>query len=204
MRILAVTLVALAAGSASFADDKPGAWLEPGARVAGTLGLLYNVTGLDVYHERYHCLLTDYGLDPTVMIVVRGADQLENPSVVKLLQEIDTAVGKNTVKRLHAFVVVLDPSINDIVKDDAARYKLEKKLDAFAKDKLGKGTPMALCLCTEGQMDKFPLDKDVQVALVFYNNHRVALSKTFAKDQISDDEAMKTVKDGLGKILPAK
>jgi hypothetical protein len=179
-------------------------WPQPGSETPGALSYLYNVTGLELYRDRFHCLVTDYGLDPTIMVVIRGADQLENPAVQKMLQELDSTVNSNVVKRLHAFVVILDPSVKNVVKDDVPRYLLsKKKLATFAKDKLNGGERLPLCISTEEQMPNYPLDKDAVITIVFYKDHRVVESKTFDKD-LKEEDAINTVKDGAAKILPAK
>jgi hypothetical protein len=207
MRTLTFVLISFFCAAECFAEDKAPEWLNPKESTPGALTYLFNVTGLDAYRDRFHCLLTDYGLDPTVMVIVRGEDELESPAVVKLLQDLDAAVAKNTIKRLHAFVVVTDPSIKDIVKDDVPRYQLRRKVLEFAKDeknKLNGGVRVPIGLCTEGQMEKFPLDKDAAVTIVFYNNHTLGFSKTFSKDQLNEQEAAKTVKDGLAKVIATK
>jgi hypothetical protein len=207
MRMLAAVLLVLTSATACLAEDKVPSWLEPGQGTPGALTYLFNVTGLDSYHDRFHCLLTDYGLDPTIMVIVRGEEELESPAVVKLLQDVDAAVAKNTIKRLHAFVVVTDPSVKDIVKDDGPRYQLRKKVLTLVQDeknKLNKGLRVPIGLCTEGQMEKFPLEENIAVAIVFYNNHKVGLSRTFSKEQFNEEEAGKAVKEGLAKILSGK
>src|ERR1051326_163175 len=155
---------------------------------------------------RVRCLVTEYGLDPTVMVVVRGYDVLESPATVKLLQDLDAAVSKYFLKRLHAFVVVIDPEVKDVIKDDVPRYLLRKKIDSFARDeknKLNGSLRVPLCICSDEQMAKFPLDKDAALTLVFNKNHRVGLSKTLAKDA-KEEDVEAAVKEGVAKIVPTK
>jgi hypothetical protein len=185
----------------------PVVWPQVGAETPGTLSYLYNVTGLKEHRDKFHCLVTEYGLDPTIMVVVRGQETLESKAVGELLKKIDAQVTENYIRRLHAYVVVLDPSVRDVVKDDVPRYRLKKVIEAFVKDenrKLSNGDNVPFCICSRNYLKEFPIPDDAAVTIVFERNHRVQLSSAFEKDKLTEEDATKLLTDGVKKILPAK
>src|SRR5262245_42187528 len=60
---------------------------------------------------KYHCLVTEYDLDPVVMLFARGLHDSEG--FKELLTKLDAACSKYRVRRLRAFVVFLDDELTD-------------------------------------------------------------------------------------------
>jgi hypothetical protein len=207
-----IAALALIGAFASFlqADDKKPApkWPAAGAETPdGAMTYLFNVTGPEAYRDRFHCLVTEYALDPTVMILIQGVDTLENPGVLALLQQLDQAVTRNKLKRLHAFVVVLDPSLQDVVKQDVPRYRLKKKVDAVVKaetNKLGNGEKVPFCICTPNQLKDYRPAETAALTAVFTKNHIVVRSDVLSKDDLKEDKLTKLLADGLAELLPSK
>src|SRR5665213_3205629 len=91
--VLAVSSAALAAAEPAPAKTDAKLPNIPGAFHA------YNVTGK--YKGHYHSHISEYGLEPIVMIVTREAE-FSDP-LKSLLKKIDDAIAKNPAARLHAF-----------------------------------------------------------------------------------------------------
>src|SRR6266511_445780 len=86
----------------------------------------YNVTGKDQHRGTYHCLVSEHGLDPVVLVFVRGNEPTD--AVKKLLAGLDEAVDKNQKARLRVVVVFLSDDLADVVKDNDKRDALAPKL----------------------------------------------------------------------------
>src|SRR5262249_3733054 len=103
----------------------------------------YNVTGRK--RDRYHCLVSENGLNPVVMVVVRGV-QVNDPLKYLLTQLDDAAKRPSTLAQLApedrreklekglrqlqlgAFVVVVTDNLKDVARDDKQRGELQKVL----------------------------------------------------------------------------
>src|SRR5436190_21896690 len=81
---------------------------------------------------KYHCLISEYDLDPVVMLVARNAE--DNKALAALLKKLDDAVAKNRLNRLRAFVVYQNDDLANVVKDDDKRGELAKKVQKVADD----------------------------------------------------------------------
>jgi hypothetical protein len=212
-------------------------WPQPGSEVPGALSQLYNVSGKksflcylarvgektegqeanrdqrrDPEREKsrmgeFHCLATEYGLDPVIMVVVRDSATLESAPVLRLLQELDRAVARNNLRRLHAFLVLLDPTVQDVVKEDVPRYRLQKKVEALVEDeknKLNKGNDLIFTISSPNYFKDYFLDETAAVTVVFYKTHRVWQTNTFPKDKLTEDDVTKLLGEGLPKLLPPR
>src|SRR5579864_2411036 len=95
----AVGVLVVAAGAWA-ADPPADNGLQPGKDEIGGPFLPYNVTGKDQHRGKFHSLVSEYGLDPVVMVFVRGADP--NAAVLTLAQKLDALVEQNQRQRLAA------------------------------------------------------------------------------------------------------
>jgi hypothetical protein len=101
---------------------------QPGSDIPGPF-TVYNVTG--PFKGEYHCPVCEHGLDPVVMIVVKGtelADEKAQKNLDYLITKLDNAVQKNTNIRLASFVVFLSDQLQDLARDDDVREDLARKL----------------------------------------------------------------------------
>src|SRR5262245_49089399 len=71
----------------------------------------YNVTG--PHKGRFHCLISEHGLDPMVMIFHKNVE-FGDP-LPDLLKKLETAIEKNPSVRLGSFVVFLPEDLPDLV-----------------------------------------------------------------------------------------
>src|SRR5262245_1519725 len=106
-RALLSALIVLAAVAPGRAVPKAGENV-PGAFHA------YNVNG--AHRGRYHCPVTDYDLDPVVLLVHRGTEDSEGFKALR--EKLDAAIGKNTAARLRGVVVVLHNDLPDVRSEE--------------------------------------------------------------------------------------
>jgi hypothetical protein len=200
-----VTLLILVGGFGVFADAPPAKDAPPPAKkeagppsVAGPFHP-YNVTG--AHKGRFHCLISEHGLDPMVMIFHKDVDFSEPLS--NLLKKLDTAIEKNPNVRLGSFVVFVPEEPADILgqddKSDDARIKLEKIIaDKGADLKLKH---VVLCLDGKTDVEKYHLDPENLATVILYNKLQVAAVFALPKSELTDatvEKILAAVADKLG------
>ncbi len=144
----------------------------------------YNVTGK--YQGRYHSHISEYGLEPIVMIVtheVEFSDPLKS-----LLKKIDDAVEKNPTARLHAFVVVLSEDVSEVIgadsKSDDKRIEVATQLEDQAKALMLKHVDVVLA--GKADLQKYNLD-DASFACYLFQRAKVTASVILkAGDMLTD------------------
>jgi hypothetical protein len=166
----------------------------------------YNVTG--PHKGRFHCPVSEHGLEPMVMIFHKNVDFGE--PLANLLKKLDAAIEKNLNARLSAFVVFLPADLPDIAasnnenegnndKNDDARLELEKKVDQAAADM--KLKHVVLCLDNKEDVEKYNLRDDDLVTIVLCNKLKVVARFALPQDEFTDaaiEKIMAAVADKLG------
>jgi hypothetical protein len=166
----------------------------------------YNVTG--PHKDRFHCLISEHGLDPMAMIFSKNVD-FSDP-LPNLLKRLDTAIDKNPNTRLGAFVVFLPDGLPDVVgssdkdqkantKNDDARLELVKKIEAFGSD--NKLKHVVLCLDNKSDVAKYELSDENLVTIVLYAKLKVVAVHALAKSDFTEaaiDKIMADVAEKLG------
>lgn len=165
----------------------------------------YNVNGEN--KQRYHCLVSEHGLEPTVMIFYKGvevADPLPN-----LLKRLDTAIAKNPERRLGAFVVFVPDDLPDVTgskekdaeansKNDDARLEYEKKIEAVASDL--KLKHVVLCLDDKTDVAKYQLDDANLVTVVLYSKLKIVAVYALPKSDFNEAAVEKIMGDVTEKL----
>src|SRR5262249_1193252 len=115
----------------------------------------------------FHCLITEHGLDPGVLIFVRGVkgqlpksdaeaekkkgtdekDDMLGVEAGKLLKELvarlETVAAKNPAVPLETYVIFHgDKPLKDVVRMDDEREHLAEELEALAKELRGMATDL--------------------------------------------------------------
>lgn len=144
--------------------------------------------------NKYHCLITEFDLDPVVMLFARGVNASEG--FKELLTKLDAACAKYRVRRLRAFVVFLD---NDLKTFNEVQPDKRKKQDAKLKEMAGNARKMADELklknvtLTIGALDDAALKqydlKDVALTAVLYRALRIRNSHEFNTDELKTKDA---------------
>lgn len=203
--MLAVSADAPPAKDKEDSRDKPAAKKETPAkekedpsRLPGTFHP-YNVTGEHKGH--YHCLISEHGLDPMVMIFSKNVDFAE--PLPALLKKLDSAIEKNPTTRLGAFVVFLPDDLPDVSgttdKTDDARQELEKKVEQAGAD--WKLKHVVLCLDSKADVKKYNLSDENQITVILYNKLKVVAVFALPKSEFTEaavDRIRAAVADKLG------
>jgi len=180
-RILFVLTVALLACSTVLAAGiKSGPQVND--KVPGPFEPL-NVTG-PMAGQKY-CLYCSNGENPVAMIFAREV----NPTVTKLLKEIDTATAKNGAAKMGSFVVFC-----------ANGDGLEKQLKGLAKKESLK--QIVLSIDNPAGPEDYNVAKEADVTVVLYVDRTVKVNHAFKKGEMSEKDVATVIKE-LSKILPS-
>lgn len=175
-RILSVAFVASAmfAGALIAAELKSG--LQPGDAPPA-----YNVKDATGPSEgKSLCYRCKYGARPVVNIFAREM----TPEVVALVKEIDGVVGKNSDKKMAAFVTVLT---NDPDKDEA-------KLKEIAKKEGLKNVPLTVFDGVAGP-EGYKIAEKANLTVTMWVESNVKVSHAFAKGEFKASNAKAVVED---------
>jgi hypothetical protein len=151
---------------------------------------------------KFHCLVTEYDLNPVVLLVARKLNDSEG--FRDLLKKLDAAIDKNRLSRLRAFVVFLEEKMN-VVTEDEKREQLEKDIQKVADD-LGLKN-VVLTLAGSKDLAKYDLDDTAALTAILYRTLRIRGSHTFERDDLekADSAAVKALMtDVSDKLLPKR
>ncbi|HWG41653.1 MAG TPA: hypothetical protein VN688_02625 [Gemmataceae bacterium] len=176
-------------------DDSP---LQTGKDLPGPFHP-YNVTG--PHKQHFHCLVSDHGLDPMVMIFHKNVDFAD--PLPNLLKKLDTAIDKNPAVRLGSFVVFLPEDLPEVVgsddKNDDARNEVEKKVEQAGADM--KLKHVVLCLDSKADVEKYHLSDSNLVTIVLYKKFETVAVFALPQSEFTDaaiEKIMAAVGDKLG------
>jgi hypothetical protein len=148
---------------------------------------------------KYHCLISEYNLDPVVLLFVRGLT--ESAGLNALLQKLDAAIERNPAVRLRSFVVFVPDDITNVVAEDEKREAAAKTIQDLA-DKL-KLKSVVLTLASKADVAKYQLDPASALTAVLYKNLRIEAVHKVSLDQLdkADSDAVKAIlTDVAGKL----
>jgi hypothetical protein len=152
----------------------------------------------------FHCLVSEHGLNPVVMVLVRGTDP--SPALLDLLKKLDAAVEKNRNARLASFVVFLtDRMVNDkiinLVEMDDEREQEAALIESRTKNAELKNLAVALDVFPTIQ-EQYKLQDKAEVTVLIYNKLKVLSTLAFGKDEL-DEAGVTKVLDALNAHLAA-
>jgi hypothetical protein len=176
MRFAAAPLVALLVPACLLAQPVPDSDI-PGPFT------VYNITGKHKGH--YHCQVSENGLNPVVMVVVRGIEP-QGDGLKELLNKLDNAIDKNPTTRLAGFVVFLSNTLKDVAKDDKEREALEPKLEDLARGYMLKH--LVVCLAEPARLAAWKLDPDADVTVVLYKDLRTVAVHKLTWEQLKQPD----------------
>ena len=204
-------LLAFAAAAQDADDkDKPKPSPSPGVKVGKNLPATfnpYNVTTRIVLavepdakgkgektprpstKNKFHSLITEYDLDPVVMLVARNLD--DSAGFRDLLQKLDAAVDRNSSSRLRCFATFLledrmdkegktEPA--DVMTFDKERGELASRLEKLADDLKHKG--VVLAVAAPNDLAGFKLDEKAALNVVLYNRLKVEAVHDVSRDKL--------------------
>ena len=152
---------------------------------------------------KYHCLITEYDLDPVVMLFARGLEDSEG--FRELLKKLDDSCTKNRPSRLRAFVVFLSDKLTNVAAQDEERDEMVRKIQKI-QDAL-KLSNVVLTVAATSDLAKYQLDEAAALTVVMYRNLSIKASRTeLATDlEKADSPAIKTtLSDVTDKLLPRR
>lgn len=185
VRVLLLLFLVPLAGLAQDAKEK----LAPDKDLPGPFHP-YNVNGAS--KDRYHCLVSEYGDDPTVLLFARG---LEDVAGFKdLLTKMNGIIERNPTTRLRCFVVFLADDIPKPAEDDDKRDALVAKLRADLAEAL-KLKGVIICLGSKADAEKYGLDDAAALTVVVYRKLSILSSQVVSKDKVNDELASSLLKE---------
>jgi hypothetical protein len=195
LAFLAVIVVAgVAAGPQEAPKDSKGE-LKAGRNLPGPFHA-FNVTG--PRKGNFHCLVSEYGPDPTVLIIHRGLDV--NDAFKSLVKQLDTSIEKYAKARLRAFVVFLNEDLPDTVQNDDKREEIALKVEDMAKALMLKNVVFTLGSKTD--LDKYALEPNVPVTVILYRELKIEAADQL-KDKLTDAKVNEIMKLVAVKLLVA-
>ncbi len=171
-------LVLVSTRSGAFQTDKLKSGPQAGESVPGPFHFL-NING--AYAGDPHCLVCEYGLKPVAAVFARSVPETGKP-LANLLQKLDETVGKNQASEFRGFAAFLSP---DHAAEDT-RKDLVQKLERVANELALK--QIILCAGADSP-DKYNINKDADVTVILYHNHKVVANFAYEKDKLGDKEA---------------
>jgi len=156
--------------------------------------------------NRYHCLVCEFELKPTVMVFARERPEGKEPALADLLQKLDEAVDRHQESYLRAFAVILSPDAHTSVTDPKTEAPAKLVDEAAAWEALlARMRPRAEKLKNvvlavypaEGPLG-YKIAKDAAVTVVLYRRHKVVANYAFAEGKLNEAavaEVMKAVDD---------
>jgi hypothetical protein len=186
-------------------EDKSG----PGSALAGSFDA-YNVNGK--FKGRQHCLITDFGLRPTVMIFAREVPDEKEGALPKLLSDLDAAVEKHFDQQLRAAVVYVSPHARSSATDDTtedatklveqarAREALLKRLEEKAKDLKN----VIVAAIPDPGPKGYQLNARDAITVIFYNRLKVLARRGYAEGQLRDQDVDRIMQQVQDELKPAK
>ena len=129
---------------------------------------------------KFHCLVTEYDLDPVVMLVARGLE--DSAGFRDLLTKLDAALDRNKIARLRCFVVFQDPDLDNVITKDDKRDEAVKRLDKLVAD--AKLTRVVVSLAGKDDLAKYKLDPTTALTAILYKKLRVEAIHKVGKEKL--------------------
>jgi hypothetical protein len=171
-----------------------GGWLKAGSNLPGPFHP-FNVTGK--HKGQFHCLVSEHGYDPGVLILVRDNDVGDalrdeyGEALKSLLRKLDAEMGKKPGARLGVFAVFLPEKLKNVVEMDDERDAQEIKLQALAKEE----PPLkhvVLALDSKADLANYNLDSEAAVTVILYRKLRVVAAYS---DKLNADMVKRIIEE---------
>lgn len=189
--VLSMILVLTASRGTVSAAEELKSGPQPGETIPGPFHYL-NVNGAHAGNP--HCLVCDFGLRPAVLVFARESPSDMSPLAV-LLQKLDEAVDRRKNAELRAGLVVLH---DDFAKGETPK-DLVRKLQASSKDL----KQVLVALNGPTGPEGYKINKDGDVTVVLYKQHKVVTTFAFAKEKLTDKDVA-AIMAAVNKMIGAK
>lgn len=169
----------------------------------------YNVNGPRANH--FHCLITEYDLDPVVLIFAQGVATSE--PLKAFLKQLEETINTNRIPRLRGVLVFYDPDELEEVSDTKTIDDLKGKVDygnaiEDSLEKLihdpdkanalvtGLGLKKVIvCIAGKAVAKKFSLNKDDRLVIVLYHRLRILGSHRLTVKDVTDEKLKKILSE---------
>ncbi len=150
---------------------------------------------------KFHCLVTEYDLDPVVMLFARNLE--DNAAFRDLLTKLDAAIDRNPSVRMRSFVVFIPDDITDVVAEDEKRAEAEKRIQKVADDLKLKN--VVLTLASKSDVAKYALDDTSALTAVVYKQLRIEGVHKILRDKLdkADADTVKPIMKDVAEKLKA-
>lgn len=146
---------------------------------------------------KYHCLISEYDLDPTVMLLVRGLE--DNAELKDLLRKIDAKIEANRrFVRLRAFIVFIQDDITNLTEEDDKRDEVARRLERFAEDL--KLRNVVVALAAKPDLAKYRIDDATALTAVLYQKLKILATHRFTADKVDAAAVKAILADVAGKL----
>ncbi len=135
---------------------------------------------------KYHCLISEFDLDPSVLLLVRGTEA--NDALKDFLRKLDRVIDDNRrFVRLRVALVFVPNDLNNVIEEDGKREMLAKQLEAFVEDL--KLRNIAVALAAKSDLAKYQLDDSTAMTAILYSKLKILATHRWTAD-ILDEAAM--------------
>ncbi len=198
MRYWALTVLAGAVVAGAWAQDaKTG--IQPGKDFPSSFHP-FNATG--GAEGRFHCLVSEHGLNPVAAVFARNIDDVSNAGVVALMQSLDALAVKNGAARLGGYIVFVSDDISGVLTDDDKRNALASKLQDVAKAAGLQKTVLAVTSADD--VKDFGLGDQAGVTVVLYDRLKVKAVHAVPLDKLNEAAVKKLIDEVSATLLPKK
>jgi len=148
---------------------------------------------------KFHSLVTEYGLDPVVLIISRDLE-FGDP-LRALLKQLDDTIEKNRAAGLHGFVVFVSEDLPDVVTADDRRDELAGRVRDLAGALMLK--QVVLCLGGKAALEGYGAG-DAALTVVLYRNYKVLASYALAGDRVTDAQVKEIMTRVGAELVPTR
>lgn len=198
MRYWALTILAGAVVTGAGAQDAKSG-IQPGKDFPASFHP-YNATGSSA--GRFHCLVSEHGLNPVAAVFARNIDDVSNAGFVALMQSLDALAVKNGAARLGCYIVFVADDVNVVLTDDDKRNALASKLQDVGKAAGLQKTVLAIT--SPDDVKDFGLSDQAGVTAVLYDRLKVKAVHAVPLDKLNEAAVKKLVEEVSATLLPKK
>ena len=178
-------------------SDKQKAPLTVGKDLPGAFNP-YNLNGPS--KDRFHCLVSDHGLNPTILLFCRGIELTDG--LKDLLVKLDRLVEKKPTVQLAIFVIFVPDDLKDQVVDDVRRKELATKIeDEIIKPLMLKHVLFGLT--SKADVEAYALPDTAQITWIAYNKYKIQAVQMLARDGLTP-ETVQAILTEVGNKLVGK
>jgi hypothetical protein len=159
----------------------------------------YNLNG--PRKDRFHCLVSDHGLNPAVLLFCRNIELTDG--LKDLLPKLDRLAGKKAIYPLAVFVIFVPDDLKDQVVDDVKRKELATKIeDEIIKPLMLKHVLFGLT--SKSDIEAYALPESAQITYIAYNKYQIQAVQMLARDGLTPETIKAIVNEVESKLVKTR